>query len=146
MPGAARVTAPGVEWLAGIGCRRDCPHAELRALLNRALAQAGIGPSDLVALATIEHKCSEHGLQALAAELGLSLQAWPAERLRQFDDQLTTRSQRTFEQYGCHGIAEPAALAAAAADPAYHWTELALGRIGSDRATIALARRGPQPR
>lgn len=140
------MTSAGVEWLAGIGCRRGCPHDELRALLARALEQAGIGPADLVALATIEHKRGEPGLQALAAALGLPLQGWPAERLRQFDDRLTTRSQRTFERFGCHGIAEPAALAAAAADPAYHWTELALGRIGSDRATIALARRGRRPR
>ncbi len=132
----------GIEWLAGIGCRRDCPHAELRTLLDRALAQAGIAPTDLVALATIEQKRDEPGLQALAAELDLPLQGWPAERLRQFDDALTTHSQRTFERYGCHGIAEPAALAAAAADPAYHWSELALARISSDQATIALARRG----
>lgn len=132
----------GIEWLAGIGCRRDCSHAELRTLLDHALAQAGIAPPDLVALATIDQKRDEPGLQALAAELGLPLQAFAAAQLAQFDDALTTRSQRTFARYGCHGIAEPAALAAAAADPAYHWSELALARIASDRATIALARRG----
>ncbi|MEX0607283.1 MAG: cobalamin biosynthesis protein [Halofilum sp. (in: g-proteobacteria)] len=125
-------------WVAGLGCRRECRIEPLRSLLDTALERAAIERRNLTALATIDAKQDEPALRQLAQELGLELRAWPAPALRAFEHRLTSRSERAFAQFGCHGIAEAAALATAEANG--RESELAVPRMTNGQATIALAR------
>lgn len=133
---------PDRAWFAGVGCSRDCALAELRTLLDAALAAAGITRAHLVGLASIDAKAREPALLALAAELDVALTTAPAGALRAFDDQLSHRCDKAFEHHGCYGVAEGAALARASRVGA---GVLALPRRSSQRATVALAH-GPAGR
>jgi cobalt-precorrin 5A hydrolase/precorrin-3B C17-methyltransferase len=118
----------------GIGCDRDAPLAELRALLLDCLREAKVGLRDIGCLATIDAKADETGILDLAAELGLPLQFFPAADLERETPRLANPSEAVFRAIGCHGVAEAAALAALG--PAAY---LLLPKRRSVRATCALA-------
>ncbi|WP_423824030.1 cobalamin biosynthesis protein [Salinisphaera sp. SPP-AMP-43] len=128
-------------WFAGLGCRRGCSSAELIILLRASCHEAGIEPSGLCGLATLDRRAREPALVELAQGLGLSLQAWSAGSLAVFDDRLSHRSARVQALYGIGGIAETTALAAAADHriQAGQPTYLVVPRRASAAATVAIA-------
>ena len=67
--------------VVGLGCQRGCEVHSLLALLDSALAEAGIDRSRVTALASIDHKRDEPGLLALAQRSNLPLQCFSAEHL-----------------------------------------------------------------
>lgn len=95
--------------VAGIGCRRDTSGAELRAALMETLAEAGFASASLTALATVDFKTSEPGLQALSAELGLPLRGVAREQLAALDPAAFSPSQAS-AKLDLPGVAEPCAL------------------------------------
>jgi cobalt-precorrin 5A hydrolase len=126
----------------GLGCRRGCPVAALRSLVDSSLREHGTDLRRIAALATINLKSAEPGLLELAGQLGVPLIVLSAEQLAPFEAQLTHRSALAFARTGCHGIAESAALAGASqlatglrSGPA----QLLIPRRKSSQATIALA-------
>ena len=124
--------------VAGLGCQRGCEVHSLLALLDEALAAAGVERRQLTALASIDLKHAEPGLLALATALDLPLCCFNAQHLAAHEGRLSHKSAVAFAHTGCYGIAESAALAAAEqldAAPA----RLLITRRKNARATVALA-------
>ncbi|APX83721.1 precorrin methylase [Methylorubrum extorquens] len=126
------VTPPRV--VAGIGFRRATTAAEIVALLNRALAEAGLASGQLAAIATAADRASEPAIREAAAVFGLVPTALDAAALTAVDARVVTRSGRIEASRGVGSVAEAAALACAG--PA---ARLVLPRIASTGATCALA-------
>ncbi|MDP9780750.1 cobalamin biosynthesis protein [Pseudomonas fluorescens] len=123
----------------GLGCQRGCPASTLRALLDQTLLAHGIALDQVQALASIDLKRDEPGLLALAEQLALPLTCFSAEQLAGYQGRLSHRSEIAFEQTGCYGIAESAALALAdqlGTTPAM----LLIPRQKGPMSTLALAR------
>lgn len=118
----------------GIGCDRETPVAELRALLLDCLKEAAAGLQDVACLATVDVKADEAGILELARELQLPLRLFPAAELERETPRLANPSEAVFRAIGCHGVAEAAALAALG--PTGY---LLLPKRRSVRATCALA-------
>ena len=124
--------------VAGLGCQRGCDVHTLLALLDAALAEAGIERRRVTALASIDLKQDEPGLVALSQLLQVPLQCFNAGQLAAYESRLSHKSAVAFAHTGCHGIAESAALALAehlAAAPAH----LLVPRRKNAQATVALA-------
>lgn len=129
----------------GLGCRQGCSAEQLLALIEDSLGQAAISLDAVRALASIEHKREEPGLIQLAAQLNLPLRVFSAEQLAPYAPRLSQRSTVAFEQTGCFGVAESAALALAehlGGTPA----SLLIPRTHSSVATFALALAEHKPR
>ena len=129
----------------GLGCRRGCSAQALRALIEQSLARAGLALDGVQALASIDLKRDEPGLVLLAALLGLGLEVFSAAQLDRYGPQLSLHSAIAYEQTGCFGIAESAALALAeqlAGAPA----SLLITRQHTAEATFALACARQNPR
>lgn len=119
----------------GIGCDRGCSAAEIAALANATLAEAGLMPGAVAAVVSIELKRAEPGILALAAALGVPARFFSAARLLAETERLSERSAATFRATGCWGVAEGAALAACGSDAV-----LLVPKRRSQRATCAVAR------
>ena len=127
---------------AGFGCERNCDLQEIEALLFECLQQAELDAVQLDSLASIDIKADEAGLLALAEKSGLPFLTYPPARLNEMDDLLSIRSDYVFETVGVYGVAESAALTAAA-DAAGAAPELVVTKQKSTRATCAIARAYP---
>ena len=69
--------------VAGVGCRRGTSAAEIKAVIEAALARAGLASRSLDVIATPSHKSDEAGIAAAASALGVRLVLVPqAERQR----------------------------------------------------------------
>ncbi|AJC79725.1 cobalamin biosynthesis protein [Rhizobium etli bv. phaseoli str. IE4803] len=123
----------------GLGCERGTPPAEMLALANAALKAAGIGESELAAVASIDSRGQEAAILAVAAHFAVPAVFFDAARLEQETPRLKNPSAIVFARVGCHGVAESAALAAIGRD-----AQLVLGKIKSAHATAAIARVGLQ--
>ncbi|MBD9424235.1 cobalamin biosynthesis protein [Pseudomonas sp. PDM15] len=99
--------------VAGLGCRHGCTAAELRELLERALAQLALPLSALDGLASSALKRDEVGLLQLAVELELPLDFFSAEQLAAHESQLSEGSEFVRELTGAASVAEASALASA---------------------------------
>ena len=119
--------------VAGIGCRRGVPVEELRAALDAALADAGLDPRCLAALATAALKADEPGLKALAEERGVPLVIVPDARLQALDPAGFSPSAASAHT-DLPGVAEPCAVAVAGGS-------LLLPKRAFARCTVALALR-----
>jgi len=120
--------------VAGIGCGRDTPAAEIVALVTAALKQFGIAPGDLAALATERTKADEPGLAAAAQQMALPLLRSSVEQLESVAEKLLTHSARVMQLTGTPSIAEAAALVGAGRN-----ARLLGARISSGRVTCAIA-------
>ena len=117
--------------IAGIGCRRACPGADIVALVRTAEAAAGARVSALAAPAA---KAAEPGLHEAAAVLGVTLLLVERAALIAAQAACVTRSACAERTLGVAAVAEGCALAAAG-----QGARLVLPRIASARATCALA-------
>ena len=129
-------------YTVGMGCERGCCEIELKELLQQCLEQAGIAIEQLSSINSIDIKQDEVGLKALCTDLDISFQVFNAGQLNSMDHLLSTRSDYVFETVGVYGVAESAALYAAAitcdSEP-----ELLIEKLKSKRATCAIARAYP---
>ncbi len=100
--------------VAGLGCRRGCSAQELSSLLLDSLQAHGLSLDNLAGLASIAHKRNEPGLQALAEQLGVSLNFFSAEQLLPYV-QRVQGSDHVQAITGSPAVAEPCALALAEA-------------------------------
>jgi cobalt-precorrin 5A hydrolase len=124
--------------VVGLGCQRGCPASTLRALLDQALQAHQIDLEAVQALASIDLKRDEPGLQELAAQLALPLLYFSSAELAVYQPRLSHHSQIAYERTGCYGVAESAALALAEQlmqAPA----KLLISRQKFAQATLALA-------
>lgn len=120
--------------VAGVGCRRGVPCAEIEALFREVCAAHGLAPLSLDAVATASLKADEPGLVEFAARQGVPLRTFSLEELAAVAP-LPTPSERVRSKIGVAGVAEPAAMLAAGT------TSLVVPKQRGRRVTLALARR-----
>jgi cobalt-precorrin 5A hydrolase/precorrin-3B C17-methyltransferase len=125
----ARAVPNQQKLVAGIGCGSAATSSEIIALINACLAEAGLPPSALRAIASHQRKHDAQPLYAAAAHFDI-----PLRLLGDADLAPATPSPSVLAHIGLPAIAE---AVAAAAGP------LLLGKRKSAHATCALAACGP---
>jgi len=100
----------------GVGCARNCAPEELKALVDEALAEAGISPFAVHSINTIALKADEPAILALARDLGVPLRLFEAAELEAETSRLANPSEVVFAEVGAHGVSEAAALAQVGSD------------------------------
>lgn len=119
----------------GVGCERNAASDELRALVDQTLNQAGLARDAVACVVSIDLKADEAAVHALADELNVPARFFTPEELENEYSRLANPSDIVFQETGCHGVAEGAALAAAGVEG-----ELIVPKAKSLRATCAIAR------
>ncbi len=117
--------------IAGIGFRRDCPGADIVAVINEASTRSG---QIVDALAVPSFKADELGAQEAARQLQLPLIRIERAALHGAQGRCLTRSETARRATGFACVAEACALAAGGDN-----ARLILARITCSRATCALA-------
>ena len=126
--------------VAGIGCRKGASARDIDAVIDAALAEAGIPVSELTVIATAELKMNEPGIAEAASARGLRVEVVPQAQLEEADTRASTSSQRVRAAAGVGSVAEAAALAAAGPG-----AQLLMPRVVLGPATCALATSEPAP-
>jgi len=125
--------------VVGVGCDRGTPPDLVDRGVDKLLAQNGLSPKSVRALATLDKKGDEPSLLALSEARRWPLLTYPADEL---DAQpgIESPSETVKRHVGTRGVAEPAALRAAGAEklvvPKQTYTEDGAGRS----MTFAVAR------
>ncbi|KQB96180.1 precorrin-3B methylase [Loktanella sp. 1ANDIMAR09] len=113
--GAAHLQFAPARVALGVGCARNCPPAELAALVADVLEEAGVAPQAVHSVNTITLKADEPAIIALADDLGVPMRLFTAETLEAETPRLANPSDVVFAEVGAHGVAEAAAIAQAGA-------------------------------
>lgn len=121
--------------VVGVGCARGAPPEELIALVEGTLASHGLAAGAVACVASLDLKADEPAVHALAERLGVPARFFTAEELERERPRLANPSEIVFQEVGCHGVAEGAALAAAGAE-----ASLFVTKTKSAQATCAVAR------
>ncbi|MDP6896481.1 MAG: cobalamin biosynthesis protein, partial [Rhodospirillales bacterium] len=121
--------------VVGIGCERGADATEVIDLVEKTLADAGLAPSAVACVVSVDVKADEAAVHAAAAHLAVPARFFAPARLEAETPRLANPSDIVFAEVGCHGVAEGAALAAVGADGA-----LAVEKRKSKRATCAIGR------
>lgn len=129
----------------GIGCDRDTPPELVDRGVAALLAQSGLSPKAVKAIASIDKKSDEPALIELGRRRGWPLVFYSAEELDVVPG-IESPSETVKRHVGSRGVAEPAALKAAGAErllvPKRIYTEPDAGRS----MTFAVARVPSRPR
>jgi cobalt-precorrin 5A hydrolase / precorrin-3B C17-methyltransferase len=129
--GEALVFHPPVLVL-GVGCERNTPPQDLLDLATQVLDSHHLARGAIACVASIDLKADEAAVHALAHALGVPARFFTAAELEAQAPRLVTPSDIVFQETGCHGVAEGAALAAAG--------DLLVPKVKSTRATLAIGR------
>nr|WP_231134174.1 precorrin-3B C(17)-methyltransferase [Motilibacter deserti] len=123
--------------VVGVGASRGAPTDEVLALVDAALADAGVSPLSVRHLATVDLKAEEAGIVEAARLRGWELVTHPASDLARVD--VPNPSAVVLAEVGTPSVAEAAALAGGTA-------ELLVPKRKSVMATVAVARHRPRGR
>lgn len=123
--------------VAGVGASRGVPAAEVRALLDRVLATAGLSAASLRCLASVDIKADEDGIRTTADALRIPLTTWSAAELAAVA--VPNPSEVVRAAVGTPSVAEAAALLGGDA-------ELLVPKTATVMATVAVARHAPRGR
>ena len=118
----------------GIGCSANVASAELQSLVLKTLEQHNIAKQSLACIVSVDRKMAEKAFDDLARELQIPLRFFTANRLLEETERLANPSAQVFQEIGCWGVAEGAALAAVG--PA---GQLVIPKQRSANATCAVA-------
>lgn len=102
--------------VAGVGCRQGVTPERVREALYNALELSRRSPASLRAMATVDLRANEPGLQAVARELGIRLLTFSRKEIRnKFNQypQIFNYSAFVQEKIGVGGVCEPVSLLAA---------------------------------
>ena len=137
---------PAKNIVIGVGCERGTEPEELISLVRKTLAENEIAPERVALVASLDLKSNEPAVHALAAYLseisGAECPArfFDAATLEAQTPNLKNPSEIVFQEVGCHGVAEGAALAAVAVSGSSAANgKLLVAKIKSSRATCAVA-------
>jgi cobalt-precorrin 5A hydrolase len=117
--------------VAGMGCHKGTPAAELIAFIQDTFQQAGLSLLSLQALATIEAKKEEPGLRMAARSLGVEFLWFTAQELEAIP--VPNPSARVARHMQVASVSEAAALKAGG-------VELIIPKRKAANATLAVAR------
>jgi precorrin-4 C11-methyltransferase len=118
----------------GMGCKRGVPRPELREALDTTLTDNNLAWESVAALATVDLKANEPGLQALAAELKAPLQIVESSQLASLD-WVDFSSSAAQEKFDLPGVAEPCAVLVSGG-------QLVVPKRSFARCTVAVALKG----
>lgn len=116
----------------GLGARSGVPEDELAVALDAALRQAGLDSAGIAALATLDRRAAEAGIQAVARRHRWPIVAFAAAQLTAVP--VPHPSTTVAEAAGTASVAEAAALLAAGPGAV-----LLLPKTVFDRVTVAVA-------
>lgn len=119
----------------GVGCERGTDAAQVIELVESCLQSANLSASAIAAFVSIDLKADETALHQLAQHFGKPVRFFSAKTLNEQADRLENPSQIVFEEVGCPGVAEGAALAAGGPE-----SKLIVAKTKSQRATCAITR------
>ena len=133
-PSAPRtlILRPG-SLVAGVGCNRGTPKAEIRALLEEVLCKFELSLLSIDQLASIDVKRDESGLLALGEELNLPLQFYSREKLNHVR-QVPNPSAMVAKHVGVQSVCEAAAILASKGG------HLVVPKHKTQNVTLAIAR------
>jgi cobalt-precorrin 5A hydrolase len=120
--------------VAGIGCNRNTPLAEIKALLNKTFKKYQLAGSSLNRIATIELKADEPGLVDLAKTLNVPIDFFSREELSQVED-IQTPSAMVEKHVGVKSVCEAAAILAS------QMGTLIVPKQAAANVTVAIARK-----
>lgn len=104
----------------GVGCARNCPPAELDALVRGMMAEADLAPGAIHAISTLDLKADEPAILQLSQTLGAPLRLFTAAELEALTDRVETPSEVVFAEVGTHSVAEAGALAQSETSVLWH--------------------------
>lgn len=130
--------------VVGVGGSRGVPADEVLTLIEGTLADAGLSPRSVAALATVDAKADEAGIVEAAERLGVPLLTYDAPRLAAID--VPNPSAAPLAAVGTPSVAEAAALAAAPGGELLVPKRKSAPQEGPAMATAAVARRRPRGR
>ncbi|MFB8032024.1 Rv2231c family pyridoxal phosphate-dependent protein CobC [Streptomyces sp. NPDC056004] len=136
---AASAAAPGASLAVGVGASRGAPVDEILGLIRDTLREAGLSPTGIAELVTVDAKADEPGIVAAAAALGVPLRTYPAGELARID--VPGPSGAPLAAVGTPSVAEAAALAAGGELLVPKRKSAPRGRAAM--VTCAVVRRGP---
>ncbi|MFB9802898.1 precorrin-3B C(17)-methyltransferase, partial [Streptomonospora salina] len=128
--------------VVGVGSARGAAAEEVGELVDTALAEAGLAPQSVHALATVDAKADEEGILRAARERGWPVRILPAAELAEVE--VPNPSDVVRAEIGTPSVAEAAALSAAGRDG--RAAELVVAKRKSANATAAVARLHPRGR
>lgn len=118
----------------GIGCRKDVDPAHLREAVFRTLDAYRVFPESIGRIASIDLKKEERGILALAEELGVLFETYPAEELEQAEaEEGFAESEFVRTVTGIGNVCERAALCGAGA------RRLLIPKTACEGVTVAAA-------
>ena len=123
------------EYVIGMGCRRGKEADQLEVFIMRSMKELGIMPMQLLALASIEHKCSEPGFLKWSRKYNLPFITYSAEELKRVEGSFH-ESAFVKDKVGVDNVCERAALRACG-----YGGVLVYEKHAEDGITIAIARR-----
>ncbi|RZS89840.1 cobalt-precorrin 5A hydrolase/precorrin-3B C17-methyltransferase [Motilibacter rhizosphaerae] len=123
----------------GVGSSRGVAAEEVLALVDAALAEAGLSPASVGVLATVDLKADEEGILEAARSRGWAVEVHPAAVLAEVE--VPNPSAVVAAEVGTASVAEAAALVTAGSG-----AELLVHKQKSPMATVAVARRRPRGR
>lgn len=121
----------------GIGCARGYSAEAGEAFVLQQLAEAGIAHEAIAAIASVDLKADEPALLRVADVIGCPIRVFTPAELEEETARLSAPSQIVFDEIGCHGVAEAAALRLAG--PA---ALLVVPKQKADNLTLAIADAG----
>jgi cobalt-precorrin 5A hydrolase/precorrin-3B C17-methyltransferase len=137
--GPTRLAYHPQRFALGVGCARNADPEELWQNVSEQLAAANIAPEAIACVTSLDLKADERAMNDLARRLGVPFRVFTAEELEAETARLANPSDVVFDEVGCHGVSEGAALAAAGPD-----AELVVPKVKTANTTCAIAR-APEP-
>lgn len=98
--------------VVGVGCERHCPAEKIIELIETTFKANKMHPKAIAALASIDLKADEKGLQQAAAHFGVPLRVFTAAQLAAERDRVPNPSAIVEQEVGTPSVAEAAALKA----------------------------------
>ena len=124
----------------GVGCERGTDPEELIALVRKTLQENDISPERVAVVVSLDLKADEPAVHAVAKNLECSVRFFDAATLEALTPKLKNPSEIVFQEVGCHGVAEGAALAAVGDSGILLVPKVkSSGMPGAGRATCAIA-------
>lgn len=117
--------------VVGMGCARGAAASEIIELVTKTLLENHLAPQSLAAIATIDLKADETGLNEAAAHFGVPLRVFTADELAAEEERLPNPSELVRAEVGTPGVAEAAAIKAG---------ELLVEKQKTKNATCAIGR------
>lgn len=122
--------------MLGMGCERGAETSEAIELVEQILNENNLSPNQLAGLYSIDVKADETALHEVAEHFEIPIRFFKASTLELQTPRLKNPSDYVFNEVGCHGVAEGAALAAAGPN-----SDLIIPKEKSKRVTLAIAKK-----